>query len=163
MLTSCGGFGPVRRSISSISTVAPEKTVAATWVSGSLTFRPHEHASRFHVLEHAPQRGRCRKGRAGPERHLAERLHPQPRRGRPAASSRSQLRILRVVGAPSLPCCGASACRLMPSASASLLFLLLRLWLSIGLCALTIAAFLFALDLPFAPFVWSCPLLFINK
>jgi hypothetical protein len=38
-----------------------------------------------------------------------------------------------------LPCCGASACRLMPSASASLLFLLLRLWLSIGLCALIFA------------------------
>ena len=31
-----------------------------------------EHASRFHVLEHAPQRGWCRKGRAGPERHFAE-------------------------------------------------------------------------------------------
>ena len=64
-------LAPVRRNFSSISTVAPEKTVAATWVSGSLTFRPHEHAPRFHVLEHAPQRGRCRKGRAGPERHLA--------------------------------------------------------------------------------------------
>ena len=29
-----------------------------------------ELASRFHVLEHAPQRGWCRKGRASPERHL---------------------------------------------------------------------------------------------
>ena len=29
-----------------------------------------EHASRFHVLEHAPQRGWCRKRRASPERNL---------------------------------------------------------------------------------------------
>ena len=117
------------------------------------------HASRCHVLEHAPQRGWCRKGRAGPERHFAQRLHPQPRRSRPAASSRSQLRVVRVVGSPSSPCCGASACRLRPllvpsltscspGASGSLLLL----------CCFGYG-FFWHLRAPFSPFCLSFPIL----
>ena len=33
-----------------------------------------ERSSSFHVLEHAPQRGWCRKGRAGPEQNLLSDL-----------------------------------------------------------------------------------------
>ena len=100
------------------SAVAPEKAAAATWVSGSPTFKPHgarSTLSRTGTCASAwPMPQSLSKGRAGPERHCAQRLHPQPRRGRPAVSSRSQLRVVRVVGAPSSPCCGASACRLRP-------------------------------------------------
>ena len=108
-----------------------------------------EHAPRFHVLGHAPQRGRCRKGRASPERQLSQQLQ-KSFRGRPAASSRPNFTsyvssgllplllfyrsvVPRIVRAPSPLCCGDSASRLrpllgpshfscMPSAFAPLLF-----------------------------------------
>ena len=131
-----------------------------------------ELALRFHVLEHAPQRGWCRKGRVGPERHFAQRLHPQHCRSRPAASSRSQLRVVRVVGSPSSPCCGASACRLRPLLVPSLTFcspgasgsLLLLCYFGFGFFWYLRApppssASQFLYYLPFAPLCGYCPFL----
>ena len=48
--------------ISSISAVAPEKAVVATWVSGSLAFRPHE--ARFAL----PRTGTCASAWLVPQR-----------------------------------------------------------------------------------------------
>ena len=129
-----------------------------------------ERASRFHVLEHAPQRGWCRKGRAGPERHFSERLHPKSRRGWPATSPRSTLRRMCCLGAPialmwrfhELPEDLASYGPLpgLLSAAASLLFSCSVVAFSVLLrslhCCLSVA-----IILPCAPSCGPCPLYFI--
>ncbi len=61
------------------------------------------------ILELVSRKGEVQRQSAG---KFIEHLHPKSRRGRPAALSRPQLRVVRVVGAPSSPSCGASACRL---------------------------------------------------
>ena len=55
-------LAPVRRSISSVSTVAPEITTAVTWASGSLTFRPHGTRSTL------PRTGTCASAWLVPQR-----------------------------------------------------------------------------------------------
>ena len=87
VLSSCGGFGPsAQKYLKHVYGRARESSsdMGVAYHSDHM-----EHAPRFHVPEHAPRRGWCRKGRARPERHLAHRLHPQSRRGWPAALPRS--------------------------------------------------------------------------
>ncbi len=61
------------------------------------------------ILELVSRKGEVQRQSAG---KVKGHLHPKSRRGRPAALSRPQLRVVRVIGAPSSPSCGASACRL---------------------------------------------------
>jgi hypothetical protein len=87
VLSSCGGFGPSAQKY--LKHVYGRARKSSSDMGVAYHSDHMEHAPRFHVPEHAPQRGWCRKGRAGPERHLAHRLHPQSRRGWPAALPRS--------------------------------------------------------------------------
>ncbi len=85
------------------------------------------------------------------------RLHPKSCSGRPASSSRPQLRVMRVVGAPTPR--GASACACSSCVSP---FLMLRTWLCFGLCApyQRLSIFLKTCPLPLSA-VFACPSLCI--
>ena len=95
---------------------------------------------------------RTRRSRA--ESFSATSPHQQSRRGRPAAPSRSRLRVVRVVGAPSslIALLGRFRMPLEVECLCVSPFLLLRLRLSFGLCALIIAAFLYCFGCAPFPF-----------
>ena len=176
MLNNSRDRGQVRRSFSSITTVVLEKTAAATWVSGSLTFKPHGARSTLPRTETCasawpvPQRMRrsrmtfCSATSPGISSWSAGSLIPIPtsrRTCRRGALIALLWRIRMPLEAPP----GALSHFLLVARRVPLVLFssspLLRLWLFLAFAQpLLPLASEFLYHLPFAPLCGYCPFLF---